>query len=494
MLQCRLYLSLALIAIPLSQLFGQREIVQIHQANPQYICIIIDHDYHINYGFAYPVTYKLRYNTGNMSLTAWKKSRINDRWSQLPAKKAGDFYNGVEVNRIDADNQTVYISASFTEYSDSLFLQVTDSLNNPVPVQYGGICSYYDNRRAVVTVSCDDWSDWVVSDNRFPTLLNLFRQYHQYVTVAIITNNDNSTQATWNSLQTQLNQGYIEVASHSRSHPDTPYVDYQGEINGSYDDIISHLTLPALFTLGAKEYVYVWIAPYGSYNNTIDSLLQVKKYLVPRLYGIGNNSIPSATFSNWENNTKHFAAINPVVEIGAPSWGGGDSSLSSLNSRFDSILAVKGIYHFMWHPQVIYPDRAKPYLLNHLNYISNRTDLWYANLGHIYLYHLLQSKATLHTEESPGYQNKPGDFYLEQNFPNPFNPGTRIIYHVVKGGKVSLKIFNSLGQEVSTLVNEYKNAGIYTVDFATNGLASGVYLCQLRMGNNIAVKRMMKLK
>ena len=83
----------------------------------------------------------------------------------------------------------------------------------------------------------------------------------------------------------------------------------------------------------------------------------------------------------------------------------------------------------------------------------------------------------------------------EQNFPNPFNPSTNIQYAIASRQFVSLKIFNSLGQEVETLVNEYQEAGVHSKLYIVNSaLPSGVYLYQLSAGEYNEVKKMLLLK
>ncbi len=71
-------------------------------------------------------------------------------------------------------------------------------------------------------------------------------------------------------------------------------------------------------------------------------------------------------------------------------------------------------------------------------------------------------------------------YYLGQNFPNPFNPGTRISWRVPVGSHQTLKIYDVLGNEVATLVDEYKPAGSYEVEWNATGLPSGVYFYQLK--------------
>jgi hypothetical protein len=85
-------------------------------------------------------------------------------------------------------------------------------------------------------------------------------------------------------------------------------------------------------------------------------------------------------------------------------------------------------------------------------------------------------------------------FALEQNYPNPFNPSTSIKYSIPVGGMVTLKIFNILGQEVATLVNESLEAGSYTASFNASALSSGVYLYKIESGSFTSVKKMMLLK
>lgn len=79
---------------------------------------------------------------------------------------------------------------------------------------------------------------------------------------------------------------------------------------------------------------------------------------------------------------------------------------------------------------------------------------------------------------------------LSQNYPNPFNPSTRINYNVGESGLVQLKVFNILGIEVATLVNEYKQTGNYSSDFKAEKLSSGVYFYTLSVNNFTRTRKM----
>jgi hypothetical protein len=88
----------------------------------------------------------------------------------------------------------------------------------------------------------------------------------------------------------------------------------------------------------------------------------------------------------------------------------------------------------------------------------------------------------------------PLEFKLLQNFPNPFNPVTEIRYAIKDAGFVTLKIYNVLGQEVVTLVNEQKQPGRYSARFEANTLSSGLYMYRLTSGQNTVVRQMMLIK
>jgi endo-1,3(4)-beta-glucanase len=88
----------------------------------------------------------------------------------------------------------------------------------------------------------------------------------------------------------------------------------------------------------------------------------------------------------------------------------------------------------------------------------------------------------------------PQGFSLKQNYPNPFNPVTKIVFALPKSGNLTLKIYNSIGSEVSTLVNGKQNAGTYSVDFDASALPSGVYFYKLTGEGFSETKKMMLVK
>ncbi len=86
------------------------------------------------------------------------------------------------------------------------------------------------------------------------------------------------------------------------------------------------------------------------------------------------------------------------------------------------------------------------------------------------------------------------DFVLYQNYPNPFNPSAKISWQSPVGSWQTIKVFDVLGIQVATLVDEYKPAGKYEVEFNATSLPSGVYFYQLKAGDYINTKKMLLLK
>jgi len=90
--------------------------------------------------------------------------------------------------------------------------------------------------------------------------------------------------------------------------------------------------------------------------------------------------------------------------------------------------------------------------------------------------------------------SQPVKFILKQNYPNPFNPSTNISFLIPEPGLVTLKIFNIIGEEVAELLNEFKEAGNYEINFSADNLTTGIYIAKLTAGNNIQTIKMSLLK
>jgi hypothetical protein len=95
----------------------------------------------------------------------------------------------------------------------------------------------------------------------------------------------------------------------------------------------------------------------------------------------------------------------------------------------------------------------------------------------------------------------PSKFILSQNYPNPFNPLTKIKYSIpnvilseAKNLNVTVKVFDVLGREVATLINEEKQPGVYEVEFNASNISSGIYFYQLKTGTYSETKKLILMK
>jgi hypothetical protein len=144
-----------------------------------------------------------------------------------------------------------------------------------------------------------------------------------------------------------------------------------------------------------------------------------------------------------------------------------------------------------------YSDLVSPKLVDELTYNAGPTKndlpllptfpyLADPHNGYSYVKQLTAGPPTALSVDGPGLGvGVPKGFILEQNYPNPFNPSTTIKYNITTTDVVKLKVFNALGQEVATLVNEQKEPGTYSVNWDAKGVASGVYYYRLEVGNTI---------
>lgn len=116
----------------------------------------------------------------------------------------------------------------------------------------------------------------------------------------------------------------------------------------------------------------------------------------------------------------------------------------------------------------------------------------YAGLGPTNVYANQENLAAVGIEPISG--TVPKSYKLEQNYPNPFNPLTTISFDIAKSGLTKLKVYNTLGVEIATLVNENLSAGSYSINFNASGISSGVYFYKIETGDYREVRKMTLVK
>lgn len=347
--------------------------------------ISLDSAAHAKYGLYYPATYIINIPSGSSGLTAQYRYDTFSAWNPLPSKTTSDFFNGIAEARFVYASNTVYVSVPFSRSSDTIYLDVITSAQQPVAITYQGISKYYDNRKAAVTIDFDDVTDGYLPD--FVQAISRTSAKSLRATAAVQTA-DMDSSSSWSTVQGWVDTGLTEAASHTKTHPctdaDYQVLGYTSEVIGSLDDLLNNLDLP-------NPFIPTFVEPCGFSDAELLDTIAAAGYLVNRTTNTGYN-----TFGAWDTdgfydanmtaNTDSWPAYNSY-----PNPGGTAALLSSWNVKFDSVYTSGGIYQFLDHPwKKRWSDGG--YLDQHAAYIANRNDVWYATLGELYLYHYLQER------------------------------------------------------------------------------------------------------
>ncbi len=281
---------------------------------------------------------------------------------------------------------SVFLLSAILETQFLTPVSASSEINEPV---YYMIAEFYDNRKAVVTLTADDWNKYC--EQAFEDMCSMLNAKKIYHTGGIIT----SQYPNWTQIQHWLNQGYTEAASHSRTHPHITVYDYDSEIGGSKDDIIDNLTLPPIFSFNDNEYVYAWIEPYGESDSTVREKLGSYMYLSDR------DVTADTGWAEWNSTNGLFNRIGYSIRMGSD----GISDTTTLNNMFDSVYNAGGIYHLMCHPTSVNWGPGG-YADSHTDYLKERLDIWYVNFGLLYLYRWIATQDTVQITSTGSGQDK----------------------------------------------------------------------------------------
>ncbi len=178
------------------------------------------------------------------------------------------------------------------------------------------------------------------------------------------------------------------------------------------------------------------------------------------------------------NAMRSYTTLNPIQTT---SYAGGSDSYSFYNQSYDAVFSIERDFSPFYHSPGDVVDKLDTHFAG---------DITRAGLA---LLLTLDQQVNAVDERS---SQVAGGFRLEQNYPNPFNPSTEIGYGVQGAGDgvVTLRIYDILGREVATLVNEVKLPGTYSVRFDASGLASGVYFYRMTAGHFADTKKLIVLR
>jgi len=412
---------------------------------PSYFKLSVDGNIHNDYGLTYPVTYQFSISSGSSNLKAYKKYTEYGIWIQIPEKTDSDFFNGIEAVKFNYTNDKAYISIAFNEASNNIFLKIIDESGNSIDVTYDKITKYYDNRDAAVVFSADDWCGNSFIDSKFQQACDMFTSKKIWLSVGIITQGFNNDERwgkqpppVWSHIQDKIDKGYIEPNSHSRIHLHIPYDDYDSEIGGSKEDIINNLNLPSLYNSGTYEYVWCWISPYCSYDETLYSKLGEYKYIAGVSGPMDNQE---GDFPKWDSNNGLYEKWNRWSYIEC-------KSLSKLNNEFDKRINTGKIYHIGFHPwKLDFSPGSK--IDQHTDYVKGRKDLWYVGQGALMVYHYVEDQNIVTIQEKYR-EGKLSDVFC---YPNPCYPTKGQVVKIVNlpSNVEKICIYNIAGELVKSL-------------------------------------------
>jgi photosystem II stability/assembly factor-like uncharacterized protein len=220
---------------------------------------------------------------------------------------------------------------------------------------------------------------------------------------------------------------------------------------------------------GATDWTGVLVAPLQGFEMLVTSMVEFRGALVVgSTYGIFRSTDNGAS---WLPMPSGIPGARPVALTVAA-----DTLVAAAQSAATRFYRSADGILWTYVEQTIFSNAQV--LHNNKLYAARLDGLWYKTIP------------------STGVEEPelPGRIALEQNYPNPFNPSTNIRFRVQGSGIVSLKVFDMLGREVATLVNEERPADFYTVSFNASGLASGVYLYRLTAGGMSLTRRMVVVR
>lgn len=284
----------------------------------------------------------------------------------------------------------------------------------------------------------------------------------------------------------------------------------------------SHITVlrnwfTATHSTANENLIAVNIGRWNNYFNLVGNILGTSTFDPNGLYqpetpfSYSDEVIYKLGFPNMGNNgfTGTWGPTSPPSYIGQYATGNG---LQELDHNVKTSMIRHGNYDYknnliIWDPSITdhnipvsYFRSTKPEYFCSLQWppfdpSSPPGEINDVNISRIPAgYRFIYGHDPCSTSEVISSKNIPDDFILYQNYPNPFNPSTNLQYAISSRQYVILKVYDILGNEISTLVDEEKSAGIYKVTFNSTGLSSGVYYYRMIADDFIQTKSMLLIK
>lgn len=301
-----------------------------------------------------------------------------------------------------------------------------------------------------------------LSSELYPTVY--FQDGFEYISLA----------SAVNVLDNLIDSNKIQKVIAVFVQPNNRNVEYAGNLRLQYTNFFVNELVPYIDgNFKTKQNPLQRLVLGDSYGGNISALIS---YSHPEVFG--NCGLHSGAFQ--PNNYEIYQQIMTDLANGiikdikwSSIWGSYEESLTGTMRSFKDSLIVHN-YEIDWEER----------------HEGHSWGQWRATIDNILIYFFPNNSMDINSDETFAVK----EFKLFQNFPNPFNPETKIVWHSSTDSRQSLKIYDILGNEILTLVDEYKPAGTYQIVFTASQIPSGVYFYQFKAGAYSETKKMILLK
>ena len=385
-------------------------------ANPAFR-ISIDADTWRKFGWRYPITCVFHLPAAVHELKVSRRDAAGDVWAPLASKPHGESFNGIECFRYDPEAKRVYVSVGFKSRPN-----IDLVFSGSEKVEFVEIARYYDGRKAVYSLSIDNWgfragahpgafwkgADHDQSDN-YQAALAVCRSHDLPVSIAINTRGAGGG-SFWQTLQAELDRGdqSWEPAVHAETHPCSASAysvrGYRSEILGCRNTLLARLQ-----SIPWGQHIFEHILTCGYYDASVLAT-SARQFVLVRGYNAHDNPT-SVDYASW--NSEHgfygvgglsYKAYDAVFQRRQPAGRYYRKDVAALDAAFDEVYRKGQIFYAMWHPDryrnsVIHDARSPvegvqgSSLIQHLGHVARRKDVWYVANGWLHCYRYVAEHA-----------------------------------------------------------------------------------------------------
>ena len=391
-------------------------------ANPVFH-ISIDRDSWRQFGWRYPVTYVFKLPDGVQALKVSRRDTVGDPWTPLGSKSPDELFNGVECFRVDGETNTAYVSVGFKSCPT-----IDLTFSGVEKVEFIEIACYYDARKAVYSLSIDNWgyranthpgAPWKGADDdqsdKYQAALAVCRSFALPVSIAINTRGAGGD-AFWQTLQDELDRDdhSWEPAVHAQTHPCKASAyqvrGYQNEILGCRDELLARLR-----NIPWGQHIFEHILTCGYYDDSVLATSS-RQFVLVRGYNSHDNPT-SVEYAPWNEEYGFYGigglsykAYDAVFQHRQPAGRYYREDVEALNAAFDKACQAGQIFYAMWHPDryqnsVIHDVRPPvegaegSTLIQHLEHVARHKDVWYVANGWLHCYRYVAEHAQVGKQE-----------------------------------------------------------------------------------------------